>query len=55
MSDLEHSTVIKVHADGVVELVVGRVDQENMFIYLTDQAGDVILTVEVKANEVKWI
>jgi len=53
MSDLEHDMTIKIHADGLVTLVVCQTDEENLTIYLTDQTGDDILTVEVEAMEIR--
>ncbi len=53
MSDLEHATVIKVRVDGLVTWFVDQDGKENLYIYLTDQAGDDILAIEVEANEVR--
>jgi len=53
MSDLEHNTIIKVHVDGLVTLVIGQANEENLTIYLTDQTGDDILTIEVEAMEIR--
>ena len=55
MSDLEHDTTIKIQADGIVTLSIGFDGKEHMYINLTDQAGDSILTIEVEAVEVKQI